>query len=152
EVIPREVAELPRPPRRVVVPVPLPAGVQWEGIFGPLGEWDDDALVDSASLTSRDSVRQLARRTEVNGRSVNSVVAKSSASPRTRPGLGIGRGTIERRVDADGMSGMGAFFGGGGRPASGAGPAPGPIGLGGGSGMMMTGGAMMGSSADSSSS
>ncbi|MFQ5533104.1 MAG: VWA domain-containing protein, partial [Candidatus Methylomirabilales bacterium] len=30
--------EQPTPPRRMVVPVPLPEGVSFEGVFGPLGE------------------------------------------------------------------------------------------------------------------
>jgi Ca-activated chloride channel family protein len=36
-------SEPARPPRRMLVPVPLPDGTQWEGFFGPAGEMDDEA-------------------------------------------------------------------------------------------------------------
>jgi Ca-activated chloride channel family protein len=43
-----ESSEPARPPRRMLVPVPLPEGTRWEGFFGPLdGELD---LADSLSL------------------------------------------------------------------------------------------------------
>ncbi|MEX2558570.1 MAG: VWA domain-containing protein, partial [Pirellulales bacterium] len=35
-------AEPAEPPRRMLVPVPLPAGTRWEGFFGPQGESDGD--------------------------------------------------------------------------------------------------------------
>ncbi len=39
---PVESVELATPPRRMLVPVPLPEGTRWEGFFGPNG--DGDAL------------------------------------------------------------------------------------------------------------
>jgi hypothetical protein len=33
-----------QPPRRMLVPVPLPEGTEWEGFFGPLGEGQDEVL------------------------------------------------------------------------------------------------------------
>jgi len=33
-----------QPPRRMLVPVPLPAGTQWEGFFGPGGEGKEESL------------------------------------------------------------------------------------------------------------
>jgi len=40
-----------QPPRRMLVPVPLPEGAQWEGFFGPLGEGQDEVSELAARLT-----------------------------------------------------------------------------------------------------
>ncbi len=41
-----------RPPRQMLVPVPLPAGTRWEGFFGPEGEEESERLseLDNASF------------------------------------------------------------------------------------------------------
>jgi Ca-activated chloride channel family protein len=39
-----------QPPRRMLVPVPLPEGTRWEGFFGPLGEKEDGALDKADAL------------------------------------------------------------------------------------------------------
>jgi hypothetical protein len=39
---------LAQPPRRMLVPVPLPEGTRWEGFFGPLGDTEDG--VEMAAL------------------------------------------------------------------------------------------------------
>ncbi|HWB10669.1 MAG TPA: VIT domain-containing protein [Pirellulales bacterium] len=41
-------ADSPRPPRRMLVPVPLPEGTRWEGFFGPEG--DTDGLLEARQL------------------------------------------------------------------------------------------------------
>ncbi|HVX10152.1 MAG TPA: VIT domain-containing protein [Pirellulales bacterium] len=50
------VAEPARPPRRMLVPVPLPEGTRWEGFFGSDGEADE--VADLRQLSSRAAQKQ----------------------------------------------------------------------------------------------
>jgi len=50
-----------RPPRRMLVPVPLPEGTRWEGFFGPMGDRDGRGkykyeMADSLSLSADVSI------------------------------------------------------------------------------------------------
>ncbi len=40
-----------RPPRRMLVPVPLPEGTRWEGFFGPAGAERDEDLLETLGTT-----------------------------------------------------------------------------------------------------
>src|SRR5690606_12938783 len=71
-----------QPPRRMLVPVPLPEGTQWEGFFGPL----DEILVLAGEPMLKKAKARLA-----NGlarRKAN--VAASAPWDGAMPGLGMG--------------------------------------------------------------
>jgi len=53
----------PAPPRRVVVPVPMPDGVSWEGVFGPEGRelLADAGLPDGPAPAAEDEMEELDR-------------------------------------------------------------------------------------------
>ena len=48
--------ELARPPRRMLVPVPLPAGTRYEGFFGPAGDRWDGRLANGYAAVGKDSL------------------------------------------------------------------------------------------------
>jgi hypothetical protein len=56
--MPIDVGPAAKPPRRMLVPVPLPAGTRWEGFFGPGGEGGFAELGD-ALIIRRDEVEAL---------------------------------------------------------------------------------------------
>lgn len=49
----RQTNEEAKPPRRMLVPVPLPDGTQWEGFFGPLPAEDEESSDLAAASRSR---------------------------------------------------------------------------------------------------
>src|SRR5262245_45409743 len=120
--------ELPaKPPRRMLVPVPLPEGTRWEGFFGPLGE---EAEVDG-------NVDQVKRLSELESRSWFAATPQrdkkqADFAPR---GLSLGRaaarpaaGQVQLRAglglqptSASAAAGLGGAISAGGRPGQGRG-------------------------------
>jgi hypothetical protein len=71
-----------RPPRRMLIPVPLPQGTRWQGFFGPLGEESirDKELTDE--LKELGKVRQIDRRMKA-----PDLYDRGWAAPRNAPGM-----------------------------------------------------------------
>ena len=63
-----------QPPRRMLVPVPLPEGTQWEGFFGPLGE---EVMDEERVATKLEFQRKKVYAPLVPGRGVGGIDRKS---------------------------------------------------------------------------
>jgi Ca-activated chloride channel family protein len=74
------------PPRRMVVPVPLPEGVEYEGIFGPMGDkWSEDMMLYGAADASAPAAASAVLPTSTTGQP-----APSPAIVPAGPGYGYG--------------------------------------------------------------
>ena len=131
-------AEAAQPPRRMLVPVPLPEGTRWEGFFGE-GEGEDRAE-DLRKLSSGFMKKQLARLADAPHPAANPASRAFSAQPLqprgAAPGFAFNRSAVRlqterqslRRADpakpAAGISLRKRYGGfGGGGPVSGPSPA-----------------------------
>ena len=90
------------PPRRMLVPVPLPEGTRWEGFFGPLGDRPGDELAEAASSLGRRFYRLTEGKSTRNGVATNRPL--SGLVPTATPALAL--------QPAGGAIGGGGFAGG----------------------------------------
>lgn len=95
-----------QPPRRLLVPVPLPEGTRWEGFFGPLGEMPAEGIDLAFFANGRAEVK--------------------SKELLERRGLALGRRAGAKRRMAGDMSGLGGVGGGMAANMPMAGPTSGP--------------------------
>ncbi len=101
------------PPRRMVIPVPLPEGVSFEGVFGPLGEEESiaqDRLDHPMSYKAGPGMRWKGYRTATQHRGrgqLNAPAAQSTRKMATKPGRII---QMRREAAASGVAGGGGLF------------------------------------------
>ncbi|MFQ5802220.1 MAG: VIT domain-containing protein [Candidatus Methylomirabilales bacterium] len=99
------------PPRRVVIPVPLPEGVSFEGIFGPLGEEESiaqDRLDHPMSYKAMPTLRRKGYRTAIQHRGRGQLNAPAAQSARK-----MATGTsyqMRREAAASSFAGGGGLF------------------------------------------
>jgi len=123
-------AEPAKPPRRMLVPVPLPEGTRWEGFFGERDESPLDRFDLAFRLKGADkkelaelskATLSLARRSESRYNRDGLVRQRSFMAPMATPGPVAAAGAQpSRRVSLGKFGGFGGQAGNGGVPATGA--------------------------------
>ncbi len=99
---PVESVEPATPPRRMLVPVPLPEGTRWEGFFGPDG--DGDALSPDEPMPvlrlglQAQSKKEVARLGQFDAFSIGDRAGRGGGGGRARFGRAIAKPTDERKV------------------------------------------------------
>ncbi len=106
-----QIGEEQIPPRRVVIPVPLPEGVSFEGVFGPLGEeksMAQDRLDHSMPYKAVPTMRRKGYRTATQHRGRGQLNAPAAQSARK---MATGRPyQMRREAAASSFAGGGGLF------------------------------------------